>query len=282
MTTRMTRRYLGALGIALALSFCAKEAKPPAADTATTSADTAAGIQPAAEAGSSPAFHLDHFKFWKVKSIPFEAGIALKGQFDKDGWRARVRSLEYLGNPVDKNAEGIQNEKLHYLGYVIETGPQPKRSVTLRNQLTVSEPNGVVTWTIGPPTLLLNPAAKSHVIITPPPSPPDGSHFACYRVLDPKPLGPPIRLSDQFDKKREKIEQITKLLPVFFCVPVVKTHDGKESPILDEKTHLAIYRIDPQDAFAISVMAVDQFGVKSPSSEHSEMLAVPSLKLAWN
>jgi hypothetical protein len=275
----MTKRSLGVLGIALLLAFCAKKETPPAADTAATSStDTAtAGTET-----SPPAFPLDHFKFWRVKSVPLKARGGLKGQFDKESFQARVGSLDYLGNPVDKNGEGIQNEKMHLLGYSFETGRQPERSVTFRNQLTVKEPNGMVTWRIGQPTLLLVPAAKAHVTEPPPPPPDDATHFACYRVLDPKPLAPPIRLVDQFDKKREEIEQIIQLMPMFFCVPVAKTHGNKEHRIIDGKTHLAIYRIDPPDPFVTTVQTVDQFGPQKLEVQNSELLAVPSTKTAWN
>jgi hypothetical protein len=221
---------------------------------------------------------LDHFKFWKVKAIEAPNTVSLLGQFDgKKEWRAALRTINYLGNPVDKNKEGIVNPKLHLVAYSIRAETQPARIVWFTNQFA-KEPT---KWQLGQPAWLLVPAAKS--LNGKPGAPPVATHFVCYTVDGEKAFSRSVTLLDQFDKLSERIETVEKLTPAYFCVPVQKRFKDKVEKILDPHTHLAIYKIFPHDPpkNPIEAFTRDQFGAQDQIVLGPELLAVPSIKKKW-
>lgn len=221
---------------------------------------------------------LDHFKFWKVKTIEAPNTVSLLGQFDgKKEWRAALRTINYLGNPVDKNKEGIVNPKLHLVAYSLRAETQPARVVWFTNQFA-KEPT---KWQLGQPAWLLVPAAKS--LNGKAGAPPVATHFACYTVDGQKAFSRSVTLLDQFDKLSESIEKIEQLTPAYFCVPVQKRFKDKVEKILDPKTHLAIYKISPQvtPKNPIEAFTNDQFGARGQIVLGPEFLAVPSIKQKW-
>jgi len=217
---------------------------------------------------------IDHYKVWKVETIAFERPVSLKGQFDAAPWQAHVRSLEYLANPVEKNGQPIRFPDRHLVAYFLRQAKEegPRRWVTFTNQF------GPARWRLTDPALLLLPASK--VFEGEPPEPPGGlDHFLCYLVRQTDPVAGPVRLVDQFDRRREAVEQIDQLDPAFFCVPVEK--NGR--PLVHPEVHLAIYDLDPGMSLdpPISVRTRDQFGMRTLEATHSLLLAVPSTKREW-
>jgi hypothetical protein len=199
----------------------------------------------------TPARTLDHYKFWKVTSVPFDAQVQLLGQFDGGTWwDASVDSIEFIGNPTRKNYRNtvtlITNPELHLVAYSLNPAlGQPRRTVVIENQLTFVTGGGT-SWKIGDPELLLVPAGKTFSPkVAKKPGP--GDHFVCYAVVEPGLVDKPLTLQDQFDARRQIAEQIEQLEPAYFCVPVQKRY-GKvqEQALLDAKTHLAIYKITPR------------------------------------
>ena len=220
----------------------------------------------------------NHYKFWKVKPIDASGSVVLMGQFDREKpWRANLLTVNYLGNPVDKNKEGIPNPKLHLLAYALRTDPQPPRTVVLSNQFTRES-----VWKLGQPALLLVPADK--VLHGEPGRPPAGDHYVCYTVEGPDPFSRSVTLVDQFDVLRKKTEKVERLAPAYFCVPVQKKYKESTSKIIDPATHLAIYKIFPPEPLAqpITALTMDQFGGHKLQILGSEFLAVPSIKRKWN
>jgi hypothetical protein len=198
------------------------------------------------------------------------------GQFDNNKeWRADLRTINYLGNPVDKNKEGIPNAKLHLVAYSLRTEPQPPRTVVFTNQFWKES-----VWRLGQPAWLLVPSAKA--LKGEPGKPPAGNHYVCYAVEGQQPFSQPVMLMDQFDALMKKAEKIDRLEPAFFCVPVQKKFKGI-SKILDRQTHLAIYKIYPPEPLAqpIAALTMDQFGGHKLVVTGSELLAVPSIKRKW-
>jgi hypothetical protein len=222
---------------------------------------------------------LDHFKFWKVKTIEAPNTVSLLGQFDgKKEWRAALGVIRYLGNPVDKNKEGIVNPKLHLVAYSIRAETQPARMVWFTNQFAKAP----AKWQLGQPAWLLVPAAKS--LNGKAGSPPAATHFVCYTVDGQQAFSRSVTLLDQFDKLSEGgVEKIDQLTPAYFCVPVQKRFKDKVAKILDPKTHLAIYKISPQvtPKNPIEAFTNDQFGARDQIVLGPELLAVPSIKQKW-
>lgn len=226
----------------------------------------------------------DHFKFWKIRRVPFEIQVKLNGQFDRrDWWDAFIGPAVLIGNPVKKvhrdvRAE-ITNPRLHYVAYSLRPDkPQPRRVVKLANQFTREEP-----WVLADPVLLLVPTAK---LFDPevPRRPEKGDHFVCYRVLQPRLRRVDVRLEDQFDVARKKIERIRELTPAYFAVPVRKRHlEGRAGQLVEPENHLAIYKVPPDRAERpLRVNTVNQFGEQKLVASTSAFLAVPSVKRGWD
>lgn len=267
----MSRKCLTIVSLALLLAAWSCKPKPEstATDTATTATTDTTVTQTTPP--PPPPHAIDHYKLWKVKSIPQQRSVKLKGQFDTDTWEARVASLEYLGNPVEKNTEPILKPDWHLTGYAIKAAPQPPRMVVIDNQFRKGE-----QLKIGDAAWLLLPASKSLEGRAPEP-PREADHYVCYAVQPSDPVTTPVTLVDQFDKKRNDKEEIKQLSAAFFCVPVSK--NGEQ--IYREKEHLAVYKLDPPDPYPITVSTADQFGPQRLSVVQSEFLAVPTFKTDW-
>lgn len=256
----------------LALALACKPKYESNNDTASTDTSSTMTTTTATDTIAPPPKHeIDHYKIWKVKSVPFPRPVKLKGQFDDAAWEARVASVEYLGNPVEKNGEPILKPDWHLVIYRLDAPAQPPRAVTIENQFRRGE-----VLRITDAAWLMLPASKK--LEGEPPEPPkEADHYLCYTVLQTDPVKGPVKLMDQIDRKRQKTEEIGTLWPAFFCVPVSK--DG--GPIYKPKEHLTIYRLDPPDAYAITALTWDQFGRQKLAVERSEFLAVPTSKLDW-
>jgi hypothetical protein len=235
---------------------------------------TATEPPPATDTIAPPIPHeIDHYKFWSVKPVKFSRTVKLKGQFDDDIWAARLLTIEYLGNPVEKTVEGHKPEVIfqpewHLVAYRLKGPPQPPRKVAIENQFRKGE-----IWSLGDAAWLLVPASKS--LDGDPPEPPkEADHYVCYVAGPMDPITTPVQLVDQFDKKRHDAEKIEKLQAAFLCVPVSK--DGGK--ISRPNEHLALYKLDPPDPYAIKATTWDRFGRQKLEVVQSELLAVPTWK----
>ena len=251
---------------------CKPKPEQTATDTVSTTVTTATGGSgPTDTIAPPPGHEIDHYKLWKVRPVEYARDVKLKGQFDQEAWPASVRSIEYLGNPVEKNGEPILKPEWHLVAYRIKAPPQPLRGVVIENQFRKGE-----MLRISEAAWLLLPASK--VIEGQPPEPPrDADHYVCYVVAPADPVIKPVTLMDQFDRKRDKREEIKQLSAVYFCVPVSK--DG--SQIYKAKEHLTIYKLDPPTPYAITASTWDQFGPRRLAVVQSELLAVPTFKVDW-
>ncbi len=227
---------------------------------------------------NEPESKLDHFKIWLVKEKEFSRDVTLEGQFDEEVKKQKhLEKVVWIANPVKKKSFAPRRESAHLVGYYLTPpkNPGPQRWVILSNQFHKEQDR--TKWTLGDPELLLLPASKVEKG-DPPPPPTDLDHFECYVVKNATSIDEAFKLEDQFDKKLKKIEEIKKIEPAFFCVPVSKNGGKRVNP----HVHLALYditpRVDINDA-PISVIARDQFGKLELKVLESLMLAVPSQKL---
>lgn len=221
-------------------------------------------------------YMINHYKIWKVERRPFHKPVTLRGQFDAAPFPAEARAIEYIGNPVRKDAEegNIPRPDSHLVIYSIQTAPQLQREVVISNQLRIRE-----TLWLGDPELLMLPASTPVADGQPQYQEPiHADHYLCYRVIAP-PSTPPIDLhGDLFDQWQQKIETTQRFSAAYFCVPVSKNY----RPIHNEHDHLTLYRLTTPDPYIREVATFDQFGLHELRVERSEFLAVPTTKEAWS
>ncbi len=128
---------------------------------------------------NSPGEHFMSYQVKETKNTPkfkkFNMDLA-----DKLGYgEVKVKKIQRLLNPVDKNNEGIQDEITHMVGYQIQKQDYTKYDGY--DQIMVANQFGLINLDVKNPKLLLVPSAKSHD------STPDvlltlNSHFTCYDV----------------------------------------------------------------------------------------------------
>lgn len=153
-----------------------------------------------------------------------------------------VGTLQKLGLPADKNAEGVFDANTHLRQYNITrargTVTFPKTRVRVFNQCT-----DALIDVISPSSILL-PANKS--LTDPVPAPNDTQHavdhFLCYNVAQPArlpngtplprfPKGTQVEVADQFQTRRYDLKKITRL-----CNPVAKQEDPLHPPVVPPGT----------------------------------------------
>jgi len=273
------------------VSCAPSESEPPPVNSSTTTAVVTNDTQTSTASDQpDPPFTIDHFKFWEldpsITNLDYE--VPFRGQFDDAEWSAKVASLTHLANPVKKNNEKILDSKRHLLVYSLQDLPQRRREVTFRNQFTKTpaDPNKTETWIIGNPKvpgLLLMPAGKER---SGNPGWPDTARpYVCYGVERGDPVRRVITLLDQFDKppfQPEKPENLTELIPEYFCVPALRPNEQSTG-----NDHLVIYKfIDTEQderTPPIRVVVSDRFHTspRPVRAKKSVKLAVPSFKTGW-
>ncbi len=102
-------------------------------------------------------------------------------------------------------------------------------------------------------------------------------HYKCYQVLDGKEINKTVSLDDQFDRQ----QSVRVLRPIYFCVPVTKTHGRRVYEIQNPGVHLAVYGIASKN-YQLKATLANQFGRRDVVVVKSQFLAVPSEKLRWN
>ncbi len=218
----------------------------------------------------------DHFRFYEVKPVEAHFKVGLQDQFASGVVSAQLRGITHFGNPSRKSHAGFETEIKrpddHLTWYELEqTAPEPRRTVRFRNQFGQ---RSVDTRTAR--SLLVPTQKTSH----------DGSsfperldHYKCYQVIriNTAPALPLVLLGDQFGSQ----DNVSLTGPRFFCQPAVKHREGHEAkPILDEKTHYAVY-LATQEPRELEIATRDQFGDRELQVTRTSFLAVPSLKQAF-
>lgn len=220
-----------------------------------------------------PTFDIDHFRFYEVEPKAAEFGFELTDQFAPAAKKARTRRLTHFGNPSRKVhagfETGIKRSDDHLTWYELDQPePEPRRTVRFRNQF------GQHSVDTRKPRSLLVPTWKtSH----------EGSefpekldHYKCYQVIqvNTAPNLPPLLLGDQFGSQ----DNVQLTGPRYFCLPALKRREGhEERPIVDEKTHYAVY-LATQEPREVDFTSRDQFGDYELRSRRTAFFAVPSIK----
>ncbi len=211
-------------------------------------------------------FNIDHFKVYRIEPQDVTFEVFLRGQFEDYYKVARLYQYTRFLNPVSKNDEGITDRRNHLNWYEIETdGDDPTRQLSVYNQF------GLQTLVIDRAVALLAPAEKVEDGSEPPPR---LDHYKVYLVIDGEPVYRDVQLKDQF-----VVERNIAMRPVYFAVPVEKRHD-RHFPITFREDHIVFYMLEPQpiDQYRLTI---DQFGKHDMKTRYSELLGVPTWKLAW-
>ena len=233
-----------------------------------------------AQHGVYPAQPLqNHYKCYSVESQGRfnQRTVDLTDQF---GF-ARVRVLRpaRLCNPVQKNAERIENKLAHLKCYTISTVSGPSTGAAgeylLRNQF------GTQKVAIGKAEQLCLPSRKQIVGKTGQPSLGSGSasllklgdHYKCYKATGAA-AAVVVSLKDQFHTERARVAKLLRL-----CTPVQKNETKIQHPLV----HLACYQIfDVTGGRPFSPLLVrvrNQFGIEVLRVLRPKELCVPSQKI---
>jgi hypothetical protein len=166
----------------------------------------------------------------------------------------------------------------HFTGYkLVDDQIEDPRSVKFTNQLYA----GDITWVVKNPSYLLLPAAKSEIAGTAPEhlEKVNIEHFLLYEVIKGDTWkNQTLYLEDQFDRKRNILEEVYGLIPKFFGVPCQKNLEELQN----NDDHLAIYLIleeKPQMKFSIRDQRAAETGLEVQTNRY---LAVPSKKREWS
>lgn len=214
-------------------------------------------------------FRLDHFKVYEVEAAkPVEAVVALKGQFDRGFLKAEIAGPVFFSNNVSKNGARIYDPNAHLNWYKLAGEKEPQRKVGVVNQF------GEQTVLVDQPAFLLAPAKKTHDRKTYPTSA-RLDHFKAYKVIEGKKIGKTVTLVDQFGEERNVVIQ-----PVLFCVPVAKQHGDRTTKIVNQRDHLVVYALNPEE-HEVKFETSDQFGTNTQKTMKCVWLCVPTLKLKW-
>ncbi|TFH23527.1 MAG: hypothetical protein E4H03_05955 [Myxococcales bacterium] len=227
---------------------------------------------------------LDHFKLYKARSangsVKFSAReVSLLDEFEDK--MTLVAKPERVGNPADKNGEGISIPEAHLVCYKIKdakTDPAQLRFV--RRSVQMMNPFGTEDLDVLKPTALRVPAATGGSFA--PEAPASGvlDHFKCYKAkpskggtkFEPR----TVTLVDGFENK-----ETVALKPAEICNPVDREGEG----VIDPAGHLECYRIkdaktDPrQPKFSgADVFATNPFGSEILRATKPDRLCVPSTR----
>jgi hypothetical protein len=194
---------------------------------------------------------LDHFKCYVIWALgwPPNDDVFLRDQFGEGP--ATVGRPYFFCNPVQKTHKGvvtpISNPDAHLKMYSIQTyGRNPfsyvPPTVDTPDQVKVSNQFGKdQELSVGQAVILATPTQKY------PHQPPSGlDHFKCY-VTSGSPIFETVDLKDQFQDDRF----VSVYYPLLLCNPVVKTHNGKVTPVEHPEDHLVCYRIQPRVSYRL-------------------------------
>ncbi len=205
----------------------------------------------------------NHYKTWRVNPIPFTGTARVRDQFMDDF--LGFDRLEFLSNPVRKIV-GPDTSKIidpdDHLTWYRASGRDTLLRVEYVNQFEST-------------TVIIDSVHYFLVPTTKLPHPPYDSldHYKAYRIRNPLLFNRPVQLQDQFDPTPELI---TSLLPKYFLTPAQKNSE----PVFDTVTHYVAYSIDPKTTTSEVRDLINQFGSNDVTVLNSEMLLVPTRKIA--
>ncbi len=202
---------------------------------------------------------------WEGQGV---ATVELQGMFDERPVLSDIGLIRFVGIPAQKNREAIVHPMRFQLWRKILESEQPHREVTYRDQFGEHD---IVTdqaeWLILPSineTLAIGDLSKG-----------EGQHYVAYDVIERTSINQTVVITDALGTR-----EVTLTAPEFFAVPVEKNHAGTSSRIIDDRVHLAIYRMQQTVSVDVTVDMGDQFRNESVDLFIIFYLAVPAEKLS--
>ena len=183
----------------------------------------------------------EHFLVYNVDDLKVDPEQTVELETRYDHITCRITELSYFVNPVEKTHKGdtfgIVDESAHanlyYLNQVPRTEPHTFNVVNQFGSLVIN---------LHQPSILFVPTGKEVETRKEKYDIPDSlNHYLLYKVEG---VTPPqdVLLSDQFVTGMSAHVQ----KPVYYGVPVKKTHNGKVCEIFDEGQDLLFYEIIPE------------------------------------
>jgi hypothetical protein len=213
----------------------------------------------------------NHYKAWMTQPQQFFTRVRVKDQFMTDS--LQLIGIDYLSNPVKKihglDTFYITKPDNHLTWYRVVEGKKTMLTVQYTNQFEETAVN------IDSVKYLLVPTWK-HMNQHAPPESLD--HYKAYRIVNPIPFPRPITLWDQFDDMMGIGDHIDMLIPKYFLTPAMK--NGEQ--MFDTVTHYVAYEILPKRFFQLPVNTSDQFGLHFLMVNNSDLLLVPTTRLAFH
>ena len=210
---------------------------------------------------------VDHFKLYKTTGPKITAGtVDVEDEFDTAGPEStQVTKFSTMGNPVDKNSEGILDNDNHLRCYKTKAPKFAKRTVVSKDQF------GFQRIELKKPAELCMSAQKS------PHSAPVGEdNFQCYTSSTKTKLGTTtVTLDDQFGPATTGVKVTLK--PKLWCAPANVNGAG----IPDPDAHLTCYAISggtPKIAPVLGV-TINPVGTPDPPFATETVNAVKGMQL---
>lgn len=223
----------------------------------------------------------DHFVLYDVKTTKGTAKfenltVTLADQFEAGDFE--VKKPVSLGNPADKNGEGITDPDTHLVGYMIKPLKGQPAHIPVIGIRVVNQFGEIFLDTKKPDRLLV-PSAKDLDNPVAALVDPEAEHFKCYKVKVTE--GTPnfeervVLLSDQFVPPT----QFTVKKPERLCNPVNKNGEG----IANDVTHLLCYKVKQLKEAGkfekiTGIHINNQFGALQLDAKKPKELCVPSTK----
>jgi hypothetical protein len=211
---------------------------------------------------------LDYFQIYDLENRTAAGNLFLQGQFDDGRRKMQLALVDYVANPVSKNAEPLYDKQAHLAWYRGVQPAEPMRTVVLENQFGKFEIRTGTGYGLLVPTQKVEPGSAFPQAL---------DHFKVYRLVDVEQVPNVIlKLRDQFGASEVRLR-----LPLFFAVPVRKWHGTKEVRIQNERAHLLIFGITARNIEKKVTLRNQITRGASVNVVRSVMLAVPSLKREW-
>ena len=213
-----------------------------------------------------PGVNPTHFWTYKLQTlIQIPRPVFAADQFYPNGVPLTVDRLDRLVNWVSKNGSPIVPDTLlHYTWWNVQPKLPTPRVVRVINQF------GDYIVNVQNLEFMLVPAWKNQ----PQPTQPVANHYLCYRAtgFPPPPFG--VSLIDEWREDNQHPQELE-----YLCNPCRKEHAGSIYPVVDTKTHLALFRL-PVLSDLFTPFIQDQFFMGTVPVRQSpyEYLLVPSNK----
>ena len=215
----------------------------------------------------------NHFKTWRLESLNIFHRVLAQDQFMTDS--LTLRGLDFISNPVRKivpTAAGNDTSKItrpndHLLWYPAR-GRDTLLQVEYKNQFeSTTVLIDTVAYFLVPTRKLPHPKPDSLL-----------GHYKGYKIRNPQQFVKVIKLQDQFDSTMGTTETIDILKPLYFCTPARKNNE----PVFGPDTHYVAYEIIPKVTTSMVRDVENQFGPLQVTVLNSELLLVPTQKIAFS